>query len=157
MNNKKLYKYLDKIGASYEVHDYGYNYFYNVAPLLGDMAIVYFDHSGAFSDVAKELQRKKMIETYCKKYGFKIFYRAAAGSDSWFWVTNQKLYDDVSYMGEFVRRSIDACEKLNHLYLIGKTTIKSDAELNNKMKLIMDRFGREYKRMAFIVCGGAAV
>ena len=157
MNNKKLYKYLDKIGAGYEVHEYGYNYFYNVAPILGDMAIITFDHSGAFSDVAKELQRKKMIETYCKKYGFKIFYRAAAGSDSWFWVTNQKLYDDVSYMGEFVRRSIDACEKLNHLYLIGKTTIKSDAELNNKMKLIMDRFGREYKRMVFLVCGGAAV
>ena len=157
MDNKKLYKYLDKIGARYDVHDYGYNYFYNVAPVLGEMTIIYFDHSGAPSEVAKELQRKKMVETYCKKYGFKIFYRAAAWSESWLWVTNNQLYNDVSYMGEFVRRSIDACEKLNHLYLTGQTTIKSDAELNDKMRAIMDRFGREYKRMTFLVCGGAAV
>ena len=139
------------------MHDYGYNYFYNVAPVLGEMTIIYFDHSGAPSEVAKELQRKKMVETYCKKYGFKIFYRAAAWSESWLWVTNNQLYNDVSYMGEFVRRSIDACEKLNHLYLTGQTTIKSDAELNDKMRAIMDRFGREYKRMTFLVCGGAAV
>ena len=157
MDNKKLYKYLDKIGARYDVHDYGYNYFYNVAPVLGEMTIIYFDHSGAPSEVAKELQRKKMVETYCKKYGFKIFYRAAAWSESWLWVTNNQLYNDVSYIGEFVRRSIDACEKLNHLYLTGQTTIKSDAELNDKMRAIMDRFGREYKRMTFLVCGGAAV
>lgn len=59
MNNKKLYKYLDKIGASYDVHEYGCKYFYNVAPILGDMAIITFDHSGVPSDVMKELQRKK--------------------------------------------------------------------------------------------------
>lgn len=98
-----------------------------------------------------------MIENYCNKYGYKIIYRAAAGSDSWLWVTNNKLYEDTGYMWEFVRRSIDACEKLNHLYLTGKTTIAGDAELNNKMRAIMDRFGREYKRMSFLVCGGAAV
>lgn len=157
MNNKKLYKYLDKIGAGYEVHEYGCKYFYNVAPILGDMAIITFNHSGRPSDVMKELQRKKMIENYCNKYGYKIIYRAAAGSDSWLWVTNNKLHEDTGYMWEFVRRSIDACEKLNHLYLTGKTTITSDAELNNKMRAIMDRFGREYKRMVFLVCGGAAV
>ena len=157
MNNKKLYKYLDKIGAGYEVHEYGCKYFYNVAPVLGDMAIVTFDYTGSAADIMKELQRKKMIDNYCRRYGYIIFGSAGVLGESWVWITNKKLFDDVGYMWEFVRRSVAACEKLNHLYLTGQTTIKSDAELNNKMRAIMDRFGREYKRMVFLVCGGAAV
>ena len=154
---EKLFKYLDKIGADYKPEKIGYNYFTNVIPVVRDVAIVSFDYSGGSDRVRDVACQRDKIERYCKRYGYRIYNRCSVLGQSWFFVAKNSDYEAVSYMGEFVRRSVAACKKLNHLYRSGCTTIKSDSELNNKMKLIMDRFGREYKRMTFLVYGGVAV
>ena len=151
----KLFKYMDKIGADYHAEKIGYSYFYNVAPVVRDCAIVCFDYRGSKCEVAKEMQREKMIERYAARYGYKVYNKGGALGCSWFTVASEKDFEDVSYMGEYVQRSVSACEKLIHLYRSGKTVYKTDSELNDALRAIMDHVGREYKRMTFLVFGVA--
>lgn len=153
----KLYKYLDKIGAEYKREKIGYKYFYNVAPLVRDAAIVVFEYEGGPDRVRGVIDQREKLMKYCKRYGYKIYNSGGWLGCSWYCIASSSDYEAVQYMGDFVRRSVAACEKLNHLYLSGQTNISSDSDLNSKMKCIMDRFGREYKRMTFLVYGGAAV
>ena len=138
---KKMYKYLEKIGATYEPVNYGSDYFFNVPTLSIDGAIVSFDYSGGVpSYYMKIAQIEKMILTYCHKYGYTVFNRGGFPGCRYFSICRTDDIEKLDYLNSFVRTSVDECERVIHEYIAG---MRSGCE-NDDIRAVMDSYGRDY-------------
>ena len=138
---KKLIAYCEKIGVEYYSEKYGSNYFYNVDPLIFDGLIIAFDYESR--PAATEAARERMIERYCKRYGYTFkyhkswpgcrIYTAMKTAD------NEKLQSYLFYQ----RLSVSDCEKLIHEYAVKNLSgiPADDKKENSELRQIMDQYG----------------
>lgn len=124
---KKLFKYLEKNGCDFRKEKAGSSYFYNVPEMVKDLAVVIFEYTEIQAD-----KREKDLLRYCKRYGYKITSSGGWIGCRWYHIMSGSDFEELDYLGRFVRMSVDECEQEIHA---GRT---------DRLKEIMDYFGALY-------------
>ena len=138
LNN--LFLYLDKIGLDHRPEKIGSTYFYNVPPMVFNVAIVSIDYDTTTPEEMKRQERaEKKLETYCKKYGYMIYNRHSTPGYRFFYVADTEQYYALDYLNMFVTESHDKCIQYMHEH-----HGEPDAEVNAEVKKIMNYYGNMY-------------
>lgn len=137
---KKLFAYLDKIGADYERTQYGWNYFYNVEPWACDAAIVYFDFCD-YHTVTRWHTLQKKIEKYAARYGYVIYNRGGCLGSAWFSVMRADDLETLEDYHTFERNCVSECEDIIHKTYTGEMV---PDDLNKTLRAVMDLYGNAY-------------
>lgn len=157
---RKLYKYLAKIGiqetarnaryyeekpANYYIETYGSNYFYNTTFTYTGI-VVTFEYpkiEGTEEEkrgfYAGQMQKEKMLKTYCKKYGYTMqggyFY-----GDRVFTIRKNADIEKAEIFYTHESASVKECEEIAHKYY---TEGKPEMVNNALLRPIMDRHEKE--------------
>ena len=137
---KKMFAYLDKIGADYRREKYGYNYFYNVKPWECEAAIVWFD----FCDrptVERWHVLEKKIERYAARYGYTIINRGGCLGSVWFSVMRADDREHLENYYTFERNSVSECEVIMHRHYSGADVLEDPEKT---LRAVMDMYGNAY-------------
>lgn len=157
---KKLYKYLEKIGitetsrnaryqdeapANYYIETYGSNYFYNTTFTYTGIVVTfeYPKMEGTEEEkrgfYAGQMQKEKMLKTYCKKYGYTMeggyFY-----GDRVFTIRRSADIEKAEIFYTYESASVKECEEIAHKYY---TEGKPEMVNNSLLHPIMERHEKE--------------
>lgn len=141
MNN--FFKYAAKIGATVNETSTGWNYFKNVPEKHFRAALVVLEYDSRETSIESERIRKA-LERYCGRYGYTIYNRSGYPGTQYFFVMRADEKEELSFHWEFVKDSVDACEKQIHLRHEGFYSDETDAEFNERLSGIMEFYGEEY-------------
>lgn len=137
---KKLFKYLDKIGADYERVQYGSYYFRNAPRVEFDAAIVFFEFCDR-ETVTRWHTIEKRIERYAARYGYTVYNRGGCLGSVWFTVARAADREKLEDYYFFQRAAVTECEKVMHAHY-SKECVLSDPE--KTLRSIMDEYGNNY-------------
>ena len=141
---KKLYKYLEKIGAAYQRREYGANYFYNAPALHFDGALIVLSYDNN-TDARRSECLRRIIEKYCRRYHYAIFNRAGYPGTQYFSIMRADEKAALDYYLLFLRDSVSSCENYMHMWATMGTHL-TRKEQNEFIKGVMDFHGEEYTR-----------
>ena len=137
---KKLFTYLDKIGADYKHEKCGNNYFFNAPGVSFDIAVVSFEFFD-FATVAKRDAITRRIEKYAARYGYTIYNHGGCLGCSWFFVARSADLEKYRDYRFFMDAAVSECEKIAHDHYTGRRVV---SDLNSECKHVMDEYGKNY-------------
>ena len=141
---KNLFKWLQKYGYTYEAKTATGNYFYNVPELSLEAATIEINTA----DIKKLRSQQKKLEKHLQQYNYHIFIDARMQQyfdgtyHKFFYVTSGSNAAILEKYNIFADAARAECELLAHEYY--KTG--RNAEVNNALREIMDKYGAMYNR-----------
>lgn len=141
---KKLFSYLDRIGADYRPQKMGQDYFYNTPCPSVMSAFVCFEYSDESSarETGKLINR---IKNYCKRYNYTITggwsHFGGVFTYSFRIMKSADITRLENYM-RFVKWSADDCTEYIHK---ARKTGASDKDINTALRGIMRGYENAYK------------
>lgn len=147
---KKLFAYLEKIGADFRPEKYGNNYFFNAPGVVFSGAVVCFEFFDRVT-VTKWHDIEKKIERYAARYGYEIFSRGGYLGCAWFSIARAVDLERYSDYRVYMDACVSECEKIAHEHYTGRHVVQ---DLNAEMRRVMDEYGNNY--MEFLKAVNAA-
>lgn len=141
---KSLFKYIDKIGIpedSREKITIKSDYFINISCSYQAITII-LDFTTY--DARKLLQQEKMLKAYCNRYNYVIFNRGAYPGASYFTIMKKADRENLQTLTILENNSRDECNNLIHEYTQNGRRATHPAELENKLKQIMQEYEQNY-------------
>lgn len=139
---KKMFAYLDKLGADYERVQYGSDYFRNAPRVEFDAAIVFFEFCDR-ETVTRWHTIEKRIERYAARYGYTVYNRGGCLGSVWFTVARAADREKLEDYYFFQRAAVTECEKIIHRHYTGAETLK---DVNAVLGSIMNEYGNNYNK-----------
>lgn len=141
---KKLLDYIKKIGIdndSIDIKFFGSHYFKNISCSYQAITII-FDFTTY--DPRTLLQKEKMLKAYCNRYDYVIFNRGAIPGASYFTIMKTEDREKLQILTLLENNSRDECNNLIHEYTQNGRRATHPAELENKLKSIMQDYENNY-------------
>lgn len=139
---KKLYKYLEKIGAAYQRTECGANYFYNAPALHFDGALIVLSYDNN-TDARRSEHLRRVIERYAARYHYTIFNRGGYPGTQYFSIMRADEKAALDFYLLFQCDSVSSCENYMHIWETMGTRLTRQ-EQNDFLKGVMDFHGEEY-------------
>lgn len=149
---KKMFAYLDKLGADYERVQYGSDYFRNSPRVEFDAAIVFFEFCDR-ETVTRWHNIEKRIERYAARYGYTVYNHGGCLGSAWFTVARAADREKLEDYYFFQRAAVAECEKIMHRHYTGENILADPEKI---LRAVMDEYGNNYNEF-LAACQAVAV